>query len=153
MTIFEYLNIKPNQPLYFSDEKIYAYADILMNYHTGEILTLNKEESLAKQLKVTDFPFTIKDKKNKQLYYENIENRWTLYQYDQHGNQTYYTTHDGFWAKSAFDHNNKLIYYINSFNFWEKYEYDEHGNQTYFENSHSPIIKNPITKGLITINK
>ena len=50
-------------------------------------------KTIAKQLKITDFPFEIKDKNNNRIYYEDS---------------------NGFWYKQEFDSNNNEIYYENS---------------------------------------
>ena len=50
-------------------------------------------KTIAQQLKVTQFPFEIKDKKGNKIYFENSE---------------------AFWAKREFDENSNLIYYENS---------------------------------------
>jgi hypothetical protein len=104
MTIFEYLNIKP-QYLNFSDEKIYAYGDILINLESGELITLNTEDTIAKQLKVTEYPFTIKDKNGNQLYSEDSKGYWDKREYNNHGKLTHYINSRGYWEKIVYDTN------------------------------------------------
>ena len=77
--------------------------------------------TIAQQLKVTEFPFRIKDKNGNEIYYE----------------ESY-----GFWNKSEYDSNGKEIYYENSYGFWNKSEYDSNGKEIYYENSHGYIKDN-----------
>jgi YD repeat-containing protein len=160
MTIFEFLNIKPNQCLTFSDEKFYAYGNILLNLESGELITLNNNQTLATQLKVTDFPFTINDKNGNQLYSEDSSTYWFLNQYNDHGKLIYYTNSNkewekreynangnpiryedstGFWNTRKYNAKGKEIKYENSDGFWTKYEYDNNGKQTKVETSNGLI--------------
>jgi hypothetical protein len=77
--------------------------------------------TIAQQLKVTEFPFFIKDKNGNQIYYENS---------------------NGYWEKRQYDQNGKTIYFEASNGYWEKYEYDQNGKQIYFESSNGHIIDN-----------
>jgi len=78
-------------------------------------------KTIAQQLNIKEFPFEIKDKKGKQIYFENS---------------------DGFWTKREYDQNGKEIYYENSNGFWTKREYDQNGNQIYYEDSNGYIEDN-----------
>jgi hypothetical protein len=78
-----------------------------------------KNKTIAQQLKIKDFPFTIKDKNNNCLYLEFS---------------------NGLWEK--FDENNNRIYYQNSNGYWQKNQYDENGHMIYMENSNGEIIDN-----------
>jgi uncharacterized membrane protein len=78
-------------------------------------------KTIAQQLKVTEFPFFIKDKNGKKIYYETSDGFWSKRQYDQNGNQIYFEASDGFWSKR---------------------QYDQNGNQIYFENSDGKIVDN-----------
>lgn len=75
-------------------------------------------KTIAKQLKITDFPFEIKDKNNNRIYYEDS---------------------NGFWYKQEFDSNNNEIYYENSSGYWVKLEFDSNNNETYHENLYGTI--------------
>jgi hypothetical protein len=77
--------------------------------------------TIAKQLKIKEFPFEIKDSNGNWIYYENS---------------------DGFWVKRKFDSKGKLIYSENSNGYWVKSEYDSEGNEIYWENSNGEIIDN-----------
>ena len=75
--------------------------------------------TIAQRLKITEFPFIIKDKNGKIIYSEDSTGFWSKRQYDQTGNQIYYETSKGFWCKC---------------------EYDQNGNRIYFENSSGDIV-------------
>jgi glucan-binding YG repeat protein len=70
--------------------------------------------TIAQQLKVTEFPFTIKDKNGKVIYFETSKGDWEKRQYDQNGKVIYFETSNGYWAKRQFDQNGNEIYYENS---------------------------------------
>ena len=84
--------------------------------------------TIAQQLKVTEFPFVIKDSRGNQIYIESIS---------------------GFWVKKEFDSNENLIYYELSDGYWWKKEYDSKSNEIYYENSYGTIIDSrpkPVTE-------
>ena len=70
--------------------------------------------TIAQQLKVTKFPFTIKDDLGKEIYYELSTGFWSIYEYDDKGNPTCYKTSNGEWIKREWDNRGNLIYYENS---------------------------------------
>ena len=72
-----------------------------------------ENQTIAQQLKVTEFPFTIKNSK---------------------GNRIYCEYSDGFWLKIKYDSNGNKIHYEDSKGYWIKYEYDSNGNAIYCEN-------------------
>lgn len=72
-------------------------------------------ETIARQLKIEEFPFEIKDKL---------------------GNVIYMEYEDGEWFKRKFNDQNCRIYYERSDGYWIKQEYDEEGFEIYYENSH-----------------
>jgi hypothetical protein len=78
-------------------------------------------KTIAKQLKVKDFPFIITDANNNIIYYE---------------------TSDGDWEKREFDANNNIIYYETSNGFWCKKEYDANNNEIYYEDADGDIVDN-----------
>ena len=78
-------------------------------------------KTIAQQLQVTGFPFDIKDKNNKEIYFENS---------------------DGWWCKKERDARGKIIRYNASTGSWYKSEYDVHGNEIYYENSNGYIHDN-----------
>jgi hypothetical protein len=75
-------------------------------------------KTIAQQLKVTDFPFSIKDKNGNEIYREDSDGYWVKGEYDSKGNQIYFEDSDGYWGKG---------------------EYDSKGNQIYFEDSDGQI--------------
>jgi hypothetical protein len=103
MTIFEYLNIPTHQPLYFSDEKFYAYGGVLLNCDTGEVITLNNEETLAQQLKITKFPFRILNNRGNKIYFENSNGYWEKTEYGANGKLSRYETSGGYWETREYD--------------------------------------------------
>jgi hypothetical protein len=74
--------------------------------------------TIAQQLKVTTFPFIIKDKDGKEIYFEDSSSRWIKKEYE----------------------NGKEIRYEDSTGYWSKRERDANGNTIYFENSDGTII-------------
>jgi hypothetical protein len=77
--------------------------------------------TIAKQLKIKDFPFIINDKD---------------------GNAIYWETSDGYWSKRERDAHGNEIYWENSNGLWSKREYDAHGNVIRYENSDGTVIDN-----------
>jgi YD repeat-containing protein len=75
--------------------------------------------TIAQQLKVTKFPFVIKNDMGKEIYSEDS---------------------DGWWNKREFDNKGQEIYYENSDGKWYKYEYDDKGNVIYYETSYGHIV-------------
>jgi hypothetical protein len=100
------------------------------------------KETIAQFLKVTDFPFFIKDKNNKEIYYENSNGYWSKTERDQNGKLIYSEYSNGRWYKREYDQNGNLIYYENSNGYWFKREYDQNNNEIYHENSEGTIIDN-----------
>jgi hypothetical protein len=78
-------------------------------------------KTIAKQLKVKDFPFIITDANNNIIYYE---------------------TSNGYWCKKEFDANNNEIYFEKGSGFWCKREYDENTNLIYYEDADGDIVDN-----------
>jgi len=99
-------------------------------------------KTIAKQLKIKDFPFVINDKDGNRIYYEHSDGYWVKNEYDAHGNQIYYEDSDGYWSKREYDAHGNEIYWENSTGFWSKRERDAHGKEIYFENSNGVIVDN-----------
>jgi hypothetical protein len=78
-------------------------------------------KTIAKQLKVKDFPFIIKDKNNNEIYCEDS---------------------NGYWCKREFDSKNNIIFRECSNGYWSKREYDKNNNQIYYEDSNGVIADN-----------
>jgi hypothetical protein len=77
--------------------------------------------TIAKQLKIKEFPFKIKDSKGNEIYWEDFDGYWIKYEYDSKGNRIYWEDFDGYWIK---------------------YEYDSKGNRIYWEDSKGGIVDN-----------
>ena len=71
-------------------------------------------KTIAQQLNVKDFPFTIRDKNGNQIYFENSNGYWYKRERDSNGNKIYYENSTGYWEKSEYDSNGNLIYWENS---------------------------------------
>jgi hypothetical protein len=113
--------------------------------------------TIAKQLKIKEFPFEIKDSKGKEIYVENSNGDWVKQEYDSKGKQIYFENSTGYWAKREYDSKGNQIYYENSTGYWSKSEYDSKGNQIYFEDSEGRIIdkrpKTDVEKALELLEK
>jgi hypothetical protein len=99
-------------------------------------------KTIAQQLNITEFPFTINDKNGNQIYYENSNGYWVKREYDSSGNEIYYENSAGYWCKYEFDSNGNETYFENSAGYWCKYEFDSNGNETYFEDSDGEVRDN-----------
>jgi hypothetical protein len=118
--------------------------------------------TIAKQLKIKEFPFTIKDSKGNEIYYETSNGFWTKREYDSNRNEiyvedstgywkkyergangykVYFEDSTGYWAKWERDANDDVIYYENSDGNWAKREWDSHGNEIYYEDSNGFWLK------------
>jgi hypothetical protein len=97
------------------------------------------KETIAQFLKITDFPFLIKDKKNKEIYREYSTGYWSKREYNLNGKEIYYENSDAYWIKREYDQNGKEIYFEDSKGYWNKNEYDQNGKLIYRENSDGTI--------------
>jgi len=93
-----------------------------VSYYRPKVeLNDKKVMTMAQQLKVTKFPFTIKDDKGNEIYYEDNCGFWIKREYDDRGNKIYSEDSNGFWAK---------------------WEYNDNGNEIYSETSKGTICDN-----------
>ena len=99
-------------------------------------------KTIAQQLKIKVFPFSIKDSNGKEIYSESSHGFWEKREYDSNGKEIYADNSKGFWSKREYDSNGNQIYFENSNGYWSKSEYDSHGNQIYYENSDGKIRDN-----------
>ncbi len=53
------------------------------------------KKTIAQQLNVKDFPFTIENKKGNKLYFEDSYGYWSKSEYDSNGNEIYYENSNG----------------------------------------------------------
>ena len=99
-------------------------------------------KTIAQQLKIKDFPFIIKDKNGKEIYFEYSDGFWLKSEFDANGKEIYFENADGFWWKSEHDSNGNEIHCENSNGYWYKKEYDADGNEIYCEYSDGVIRDN-----------
>ena len=82
---------------------------------------MKAEQTIARFLKVKNFPFIVNDDKGNIIYYEDSDGYWTKYEYDDQSNPIYFEDTNGYWTKL---------------------EYDKKGNEVYYEDSKGIIIDN-----------
>ena len=70
--------------------------------------------TIAQQLKVTEFPFIIKDKDGKEIYHETSDGYWFKREHDADGNEIYWENSKGYWIKREWDTNGYEIYWETS---------------------------------------
>jgi hypothetical protein len=70
--------------------------------------------TIAKQLKIKEFPFEIKDSNGKEIYWEDSNGYWSKREYDSEGNRIYFENSNGYWVKSEYDSKGNRIYYEDS---------------------------------------
>jgi len=51
--------------------------------------------TIAQKLKITVFPFEIKDSNNNEIYFENSDGYWCQYEFDENNNEIYSENSDG----------------------------------------------------------
>jgi hypothetical protein len=66
--------------------------------------------TIAQQLKITTFPFEIKDENGRPIYREFISGYWWKCEYDQDGNEIYHEKSNGWWVKREYDQDGNEIY-------------------------------------------
>ena len=112
-----------------------------VSYYRPKVeLNDKKVMTIAQQLKVTKFPFVIKNDEGKEIYREQSNGRWTKEEYDDKGQVIYFENNSGLWSKYEYDYNGNLIYNKNSEGYWIKKEYDDKGSVIYWEDSKSGVI-------------
>jgi hypothetical protein len=70
---------------------------------------MKKNQTIAQHLNVTEFPFQIKDKNGKGIYYEVLDGLWYKCEYNSNGNEIYYENCIGTWVKKKYDSDGNLI--------------------------------------------
>ena len=103
-------------------------------------------KTIAQQLNVKSFPFTINDEHDNEIYYERSGGYWIKREYDEQNNKIYYENSDGFWYKREYDTNRNVIYFENTDGYWIKREYDTNRNVIYFEASNGYITDKRTTE-------
>ena len=89
--------------------------------------------TIAQQLNITEFPFSINNSAGHEIYNEDSTGYWAKREYDANGNLTRRETSTGCWSKREYDANSNQTRYENSNGFWSKSEYDTNGNLVYQE--------------------
>ena len=69
----------------------------------------NNNMTIAQQLKITKFPFTIKDDEGNLIYWENSTGFWEKREYDD-GNEIRYENSNGYWVKREYADGNEIRY-------------------------------------------
>ena len=70
--------------------------------------------TIAQQLNVKEFPFSIFDKNGNQIYWECLTGYWYKREYDSKGNDTYWEDSRGYWYKREYDSKGNDIYWEDS---------------------------------------
>ena len=132
-------------------------------------------KTIAQQLNITDFPFTVEDKDGNRVYWEDSDGWWEKrefddandlvysedsdgvfekHRYDDYGNQIYFERSTGYWEKRKFDAKGNEVYFEDSIGYWEKRKLDAKGNEVYHEDSDGTIIdKRPKSKAIDKVAK
>jgi hypothetical protein len=66
--------------------------------------------TIAQQLKITEFPFEIRNSKGGLIYWENSAGFWEKWERDSNSNSFHYENSDGSWMKREYDANGYQIY-------------------------------------------
>ena len=98
--------------------------------------------TIAQQLKIKEFPFSIKDSNGNEIYYEDSYGRWEKQEFDANGKLIYFEYSNGYWCKREYNDKGNLIYSENSNRYWIKREYDDNGYTIYYEDSKGKITDN-----------
>jgi len=105
-----------------------------------------KDQTIAQFLKITKFPFIIRDDNGNETYHENSSGYWIKREYDSSGNEIYLENFSGYWVKKEYDSAGNITYFEDSYGFWIKKKFDSSGNEIYHENSYVYMIdKRPKT--------
>ena len=101
---------------------------------------MKEEQTIAQFLNVTNFPFEIKDKNGKLIYFEYSDGYWSKREYDDKGKEIRYENSDGYWIKREYNYQGNEIRFEDSDGLWNKWEYDDQGNLIYSEDSDGYIV-------------
>jgi hypothetical protein len=91
------------------------------------------KKTIAQQLKITEFPFVIKDRRGKDIYIESSSGYWNKYQRNKNGTILHQEDSNGGWVNRELDSENREIFYQNSVGILIKREFDLDGNVIYYE--------------------
>ena len=79
-----------------------------------------KEQTIAEQLKIKEFPFTIKDKNGNIIYREKHDKSWYKNEYNDYGNKISGENSDGYFYKIEYNDSENIIYYENNEVLWDR---------------------------------
>lgn len=99
-----------------------------------------KEQTIAQQLGITEFPFRIKDKNGNEIYFEDHNGYWNKKEINSHSNLTYYVNSFDQWVKWEYDSGENIIYCEDSSGCWWRQEFDSRGNRIYYESSWEGVV-------------
>jgi len=89
--------------------------------------------TIAQQLNVKQFPFSIKNEAGQEIYNEDEIGNWVKREYDEAGRITHYESSSGTWVKREYDEAGRITRYEESTGYSYKSEYDANGKRIYFE--------------------
>jgi len=90
-------------------------------------------KTIAQQLNIKKFPFTIKDENGNPLYYEQDNEFWCKYKWNSDGKEISYINSNGEWRDNTYDSEGRLVDYEASTGYRFLKRYDENGNLVYQE--------------------
>jgi hypothetical protein len=91
------------------------------------------KKTIAQQLKITEFPFIIRDKRDFLIYNESSSGHWYKYQRNKSGVIIHQEDSNGGWINRDLDSEGREIFYQNSKGILIKREFDSDGNVIYYE--------------------
>jgi YD repeat-containing protein len=89
--------------------------------------------TIAQQLNIQQFPFSIKNEAGQEIYIEDAIRNWVKKEYDEQDRTTRYESSSGPWAKWEYDAAGHVTRYEESTGYWYKSEYNTNGRRIYFE--------------------
>ena len=98
--------------------------------------------TIAQQLNITEFPFSIKNAAGKEIYWEDVNGFWEKWEYGANGKSTRYETSTGCWVKKEYTADGNLARREDSNGYWETWEYDTNGEQVYYETKYGIELDN-----------
>jgi hypothetical protein len=91
------------------------------------------KKTIAQQLKITEFPFYIRDKRDHLIYNESSSGYWKKYQRNENGVIIHQEDSNGGWTNREVDAKGREIFYQNSVGILIKREFDSNGDLIYYE--------------------
>ena len=139
MYINKIIHVMKNDFPLFNNIKLYGFYDQLSEDELIYVLSgIFGEPVRYSDDIIYDDNGIIFNENGNQIYLENSNGDWEIWEYDENGNWIYHENYKGYWEKTEYNENGKLIYYENSNGYWKKYKY-EYGNIIYHESSDGVI--------------